>query len=104
MLQNQVAVFQQIGAAKAPPGSAGLDLLLVGRPAESQRSDAWDKGGPLYSQKEVDFAWECTQKEAQALLSELIQPGDSPASLAGLSPGGSTPFCKKPLSRLGCSI
>ena len=74
VFRNLVSVLRLIGKSKAPPSSAGLSLLVAATPSDTQSSLGTGSG---YARRELGYAWDCLQKEAQALLSELLQQGDS---------------------------
>ena len=82
-------LLRVIGSTKSPPASAGLELLL----AASSRDMALNGGvataavGTAYLRRELDFAWDCMQKEAQALLTELLQPGNLQSTPKDFQPG-----------------
>lgn len=74
MFRNLVSVLRLIGKCKPPPSAAGLSLLLSASPSDGQTSLG---SGSQYARRELGYAWDCLQKEAQALLSELLQQGES---------------------------
>ena len=84
MFRNLVSVLRLIGTSKIPPTTPGLSLLLAARPAESQAGPAT---GSAYARRELGYAWECLQKEAQALLSELLRPGELQANMRDFKTG-----------------
>ena len=83
-------LLRVIGSTKSPPMSAGLELLLA---ASSTRDTTLGGGGAAaalgtaYLRRELDFAWDCMQREAQALLTELLQPGNLQSTLKDFQPG-----------------
>jgi hypothetical protein len=89
VIRNLVLVLRLMSAQKPPAPSAGLDLLLAAKPAEGQAAAGSKEGstGHGYSRREVDYAWECMQKEAQSLLSELLQPGELQGNLRDFHSG-----------------
>ncbi len=72
--KNLVSVLRLISRSKEPPETAGLSLLVAATPPDAQLSLG---NGSGYARRELGYAWECLQKEAQNLLSELLQPGES---------------------------
>lgn len=74
MFRNLVTVLRLIGRSKAPPSTAGLRLLLSASHPEALSSLGT---GSAYAKREQGYAWDCLQKEVQALLSELLQQGES---------------------------
>ena len=67
-------MLRLISRSKEPPSTAGLSLLVAATPPDAQLSLGTGSG---YARRELGYAWDCLQKEAQELLSELLQPGES---------------------------
>lgn len=90
VIRNLVTVLRLMSAQKPPPPSAGLDLLMAAKPAEGGLAVVGGKegvGGRGYARREVDYAWECMQKEAQSWLSELLHPGELQGNLRAFQSG-----------------
>lgn len=74
VFKNLVSVLRLVSRSKEPPSTAGLSLLVAATPPDAQLSLGSGSG---YARRELGYAWDCLQKEAQNLLSELLQPGES---------------------------
>ncbi|KAK9815816.1 hypothetical protein WJX72_010122 [[Myrmecia] bisecta] len=85
-LRNLVNVLRLLATARAPPASAGLELLIAQHAEEGGRTgEVPPLVSPAYVRKECEYAWECMQKECQKLLAELLhapnlQPGAAHAN------------------------
>lgn len=87
MFRNLVSVLRLIGQSKPAPFTPGLKLLLAASTAEIQGGSSSSGSGNAYMRRELCYAWECLQKEAQGLLSELLQPGELQANMRDFKTG-----------------
>ena len=87
VFENLIVVLQMVEASRTPPLTAGLELLIAGRPPEA--SSSIGTMSSFYTKTEAGVAWLCMQREVQKLLTELLQSAHMQSTMKELQSGGS---------------